>query len=157
MEGYQFIPSCPQQPSERTPAMVYPVDQQLSSVYDSEQAIRNGTLFPELNKPMLEHMMPISGASVSAKQAAEFSAWETRLYLDTHPADAQALALYRRYCEAAGTPSYACTFVEGGGQGCAASCCGCAGGASQWSWLDDPWPWEYQGCAGTEGNGYVCL
>ena len=57
--------------------------------------------------------------------ARSFAAWEVRLYLDTHPEDASALALYRRLCA-----------QECGGYACVPH------GRDRWSWIDDPWPWE---------------
>lgn len=62
--------------------------------------------------------------------ALPFATWEVRLYLDTHPQDADALALYQRLCgESEGMCNYACLPMDG---------CG----PSRWSWLDNPWPWE---------------
>ncbi len=64
--------------------------------------------------------------------ALPFATWEVRLYLDTHPQDADALALYQRLCsESEGMCNYACLCVNDAG-GCPA----------RWSWLDNPWPWE---------------
>ena len=59
--------------------------------------------------------------------ARSFAAWEVRLYLDTHPEDASALALYRRLC-AQECGGYACVPHE----------------RDRWSWIDDPWPWELE-------------
>lgn len=158
MESNNYRPACPRpQRPERPVAMVYGENQRLHSVYETEQAIRNGTLFPELNKPMYEKSMPIDRGNPSAKQAADFAAWETRLYLDTHPDDHQALKMFRRYCEMTGDPSYACTFVTTADQSVAAPCCACPQPVTGWSWLDDPWPWEHQGCQGTGGDSNVCL
>ena len=130
--------------------MVYAEDQKLRRMYEPAQAIRNGTLFPELYKPMLEKSMAIDSAPVTARQTLSFSAWELRLYLDTHPDDAQALRLYRRYCAALKGTGYACAFVAAG-SGEDADC------PRRWSWVDDPWPWEHQNCAETEGDGHVCV
>lgn len=69
--------------------------------------------------------------------AAEFALWELHLYLDTHPADLQVLALYRKmqskymllrheYVDRFGP----LTALEGEGV----------------EWLKDPWPWEIEGC-----------
>ncbi len=133
------------------PAMVYPVMQKLGSIYEPRQAIRNGTLFPELNKPMKESRMPIDGPAATSKQALAFAAWETRLYLNTHPDDRRDLELYRRLCGMLVGPNYACTFVAGSEPGP----CPCPP-ADGWRWLDDPWPWEYQGC-NAEVNNDVCV
>lgn len=69
-----------------------------------------------------------------------FSAWELRLYLDTHPMDTKALEAYKQLCAAAGSCNYACAvnMKSDGSDGC-----GCeSGGEARWSWIDDPWPWE---------------
>lgn len=158
MESNEYRPAFERpRPQSRPVAMVYGEDQRLHSVYETEQAIRNGTLFPELNKLMYEKAMPIDRGNPSAKQATDFAAWETRLYLDTHPDDPRALAMFRRYCEMAGEPSYACTFAMPEVQPGAAPCRGCPGPMTRWGWLDDPWPWEHQGCQGTGGDNDVCL
>ena len=57
--------------------------------------------------------------------------WELRLYLNTHPCDQEALALFRQLREKA-----ECTYAE------AFLPKDCA----RWAWTDDPWPWEYD-CA----------
>ena len=133
--------------------MVFGVKQCLNSVYEPIQAIQKGTLFPELFKPMLESFMPADNAPVTQKQADSFAAWEIRLYLDTHPDDVHALALYRHYCKAE-NPNYACTFVNPNGQD---SCCG-SSQQQLWNRLDDPWPWERQAsCCGREDEPYVCI
>ena len=68
-----------------------------------------------------------------------FTAWDLRLYLNTHPNDACALATYRALCERSGGNSYASLpahETEGG-----------------YHWINDKWPWEYgasyqNGCQG---------
>ena len=66
--------------------------------------------------------------------AYPFAAWDVRLYLDTHPDDAQALETYRSLCQQAqdaGMPcgGFACTVRE-------------QGSSAGWTWISDPWPWE---------------
>lgn len=62
--------------------------------------------------------------------ALPFATWEVRLYLDTHPGDARALALYQQLCaQSQGMQNYAC-LPDG-------NCC-----SSRWAWIDNPWPWE---------------
>lgn len=116
--------SCPQ-----TPGMVCGVRQQMSDVYPVNTAIRRGTLYPELDKPMACAASPTGCAEVSGKQAASFAAWELRLYLNTHPADTGALHFYQQLCEQIPHPNYACSFVN-------------CHNAAKWCWVDDPWPWE---------------
>lgn len=106
--------------------MVYAVRQALADVYQSESALRAGTLFPQLHKPLNGFCPPSSNGSTRGQQSA-FAAWDLRLYLDTHPDDAQALALFAQLAQEAQSPSYATAFLPGG---------------TAWFWTDDPWPWE---------------
>ena len=154
MDNLQIRESCPEAQGTRSLAMVYGVDQRLRQIWESAQAIRNGTLYPELYKPMTETTMPIDGARPSRRQAVSFSAWELRLYLDTHPNDQQALRLYKRYCGALETPGYACAFTP---QGQSAGETGSAACRETWRWLDDPWPWELAANEQTEDDCNVCV
>lgn len=130
MQNFRPMPSC--QPV----GMVYGKTQVLESVYQPAQALMNGTLFPELNKPMNGACTPTSCGPTTEEQALAFAAWELRLYLNTHPSDQKALHFYRQICQQMHTPNYACTFAP------------CASGA--WEWVEDPWPWE---CAANERRG----
>ena len=118
-------------------AMVQPVTQKMTGVFPPAQALRSGTLFPDLYKPMKGQGHTSSSCPMPQERAAAFSAWDMRLFLDTHPNHQQALKWYRQLCSQTSQPHYACTFVP------------CSGGSS-WEWLDDPWPWEYEANAGRE-------
>ncbi|MCI5956207.1 MAG: spore coat protein CotJB [Clostridiales bacterium] len=137
---------------ERTPAMVYCQEQDISRIFDAHRALRNGTLYPDLYKPMNEACPRAGGAGATDKQAQEFAAWELRLYLNTHPGDRRALEAYRSYCAMISGPGYACTFAAQP-----------EGRADTWRWVDDPWPWEYEDCregrgqAGEEERCHVCV
>lgn len=113
--------------------MVWAVDQELDRVFTSDSALCSGTLFPELHKPMNGYC-PGECNCQTCEQAKAFAAWEMRLYLDTHPCDRQALALFRRLREEAEEPNYATTFLD------EMDC------RSTWDWTDDPWPWECRPC-----------
>ena len=70
--------------------------------------------------------------------AASFGMTDVQLYLDTHPDDAKAIALYNSYRD-----KYV-AFVEEFGKKYGPltaidSRCG-----TRWQWVDDPWPWEYE-------------
>lgn len=114
--------------------MVYHADQSLTPMLSDEDALSSGTLFHDLVKPMEGDCETPTCPCASQQQQTAFSAWELRLYLNTHPDDKCALALYREKCHELCDPSYACTFAKS----CPADHC--------WHWLDDPWPWEYQCC-----------
>lgn len=104
--------------------------QEIDEIFQSESALRAGTLFPELHKP-LNGYCPYDGNCGTCAQAAAFAAWELRLYLNTHPNDEEALKLFRKLCKEAEGENYATTFLTD-------ECC-----ADSWSWVKNPWPWEY--------------
>ena len=108
--------------------------QQLANIYPVQTAILRGTLYPELDKPMKCAADPTGCAAPDGGQMTAFAAWEVRLYLNTHPNDANALQLYHQLCQQAAKPNYACTFVPFNG--------------TRWNWLDDPWPWECEANGG---------
>lgn len=112
-----------------TVGIVFGVSQQLGNIYPAETAILRGTLYPELDKPLACAASPSGCAAPSCSQTAAFSAWEVRLYLNTHPDDECALKLYQQLCQQAPRPNYACTFAPCMDHG-------------RWTWIDDPWPWE---------------
>ena len=118
--------SCRQTPGT---GMVHGIRQQIADVYPANTAIRRGTLYPELDKPMACAASPTGCAEASGKQAAAFAAWELRLYLNPHPCDEGALHFYQQLCQQNRQPNYACTFAP------------CQHG-SAWRWVEDPWPWE---------------
>ena len=101
--------------------------QALNDIYDNARALKAGTLFPELHKPMNGYC-PCGAACGTDCQQAAFAAWEVRLYLDTHPDDPQARALLQQLTGDCCEPNYATTFLT---EGCA-----------RWAWTDDPWPWN---------------
>ena len=109
--------------------------------YDKKEALATGTLFPGLNMPFFKEMktrMNCDNAALCELMALRFALDELGLYLDTHKDDKEALELYlnyaalakggrRRYEEKYG-PLQQNAVTEAG-----------------WSWLDDPWPWDYEG------------
>jgi len=114
----------------RMPGMVYHAAHDLEHLYEPDAALNRGTLFGVLDKPM-EGFDAAFCACTDARQAIAFAIWELRLYLNTHPADQHALSMYEALCNQAAHPNYACTFAP------------CDGAKGRWTWLDDPWPWEY--------------
>lgn len=109
--------------------MVEGTPQCFHELYPTQVAIRQGTLFPELDKPMNRASSPSGCAQPTCGQEMGFAAWEIRLYLDTHPSDERALHLYRELCEQCPCQNYACVCAQGESTHC-------------WNWVDDPWPWE---------------
>ena len=109
--------------------------QTLDDMYDAAHALKAGTLFPGLHMP-LSGYCPRGGNCATEAQEAAFTLWELRLYLNTHPHDQEALALFARLCRCIEGTTYATAFLTDGG-------CG-----QDWNWINDPWPWEYACCCG---------
>ena len=72
---------------------------------------------------------------LEAVQAADFAVWETRLYLDTHPCDKEALKVLRDYEMQAEEARAEYEMRFGSLKGKAENC-------DQWRWVEDPWPWN---------------
>lgn len=117
--------------------------QEIDEIFQSESALRAGTLFPELHMP-LNGYCPCDSNCGTCEQAATFAAWEMRLYLNTHPHDREALDLFRRLCKEAGETNYATTFLTD-------ACC-----TTAWNWVKNPWPWEYSCQCGNEKQDCSC-
>ena len=116
-----------------SPAMVYEAEHDLCQLHEAEEAIRKGTLFPQLYMPMKGECADACGAQLCEDQAEAFAAWELRLYLNTHPCDQQALKLFRQLARKTRQPNYATSFAQDCDEG--------------WRWTDAPWPWEFNcGC-----------
>lgn len=111
--------------------MVYEAEHDLSQLHEMEEAIRKGTLFPQLYMPMKSECADACGAQLCDGQAEAFAAWELRLYLNTHPCDQQALKLFRQLARKTRQPNYATSFAQDCDEG--------------WRWTDAPWPWEFNG------------
>lgn len=128
-------PQCGNNPCTcNTPAMVYETAHDLT-LHTAEEAIRKGTLFSDLYMPMHGECADNCGAQLCDGQAEAFTAWELRLYLNTHPYDRHALEMFKRYARCADQPNYAGAFAFD--DGC----------PERWSWTDAPWPWEFNaGC-----------
>lgn len=80
--------------------------QEWNAVYDEDQALRTGTIFPELNRPFYvtvpDNETSTSERNLSAEQSmllqiqkVGFVSDDLRLYLDTHPEDKEALKLLK--------------------------------------------------------------
>ena len=108
--------------------------------YEASKGFIRGTLFPGLDLPFMG-MVNTREKNPSPKmqlQMLGFAIQELALYLDTHREDKEALELYQSYqrlyhdCMMRYTKDYGPlnhgTPTEG-----------------PYSWLDDPWPWEYCG------------
>ncbi len=70
-------------------------------------------------------------------QKEAFAVYETALYLDGHPDDRRALRYYAEH-EARRAEAVARYEKKYGPM----TVCGVRS-ADRWTWVDDPWPWEY--------------
>ena len=117
-----------------------PFQQKGSETYDRAEALAAGTLFPGLNLPFRVNLRSASlpeGAAAEL-QALNFVITELGLYLDTHSDDAEAVQLFQQYTRLAeeGKRRYEAMYgpltqksaVQNG----------------TYTWLNDPWPWEYR-------------
>ena len=68
--------------------------------------------------------------------AQQFAAWETGLFLDTHPACSEALKAHREYVHAAEKAKE--EYNEKFGM----LTHKCPHGDEKWQWVCDPWPWD---------------
>ena len=107
--------------------------------YEPRMALVRGTLYPGLDLPFMD-MVNTEEKPVTPRtelQVLGFALHELALYLDTHRDDKEALALYRQYQRIYhdGMKLYGEKY---GPLGHAMPTEG-----DSYSWLDDPWPWEY--------------
>lgn len=109
-----------------------------SPTYDAENSLAQGTLFPALNLPF---RLAINGTAVPVTpltelQALGFVLVELNLYLDTHPNDKEAFAMFQKYAalEEEGRKLYEAKY---GPLTSAASA-----SQGQYTWTHGPWPWE---------------
>ena len=107
--------------------------------YEARKGMIRGTLFPGLDLPFMDMVnkkeLPVTPRT--ELQALGFAINELALYLDTHRDDEEALELYHQYQDLyhKGMMTYGKEYGPLNhsfpGQG------------KSYSWLDDPWPWEY--------------
>ena len=116
-----------------------PFQQENPQQYSQTDALRNGTLYPCLNLPF---HLAVEGEAVPSTpltelQALEFVVLELGTYLDTHPNDKEAFALFQQYVamERSAKQAYEATY---GPLTRSASAAG-----ESYQWLHDPWPWNY--------------
>lgn len=107
--------------------------------YDARKGIIRGTMHPGLDLPFMGMVnnRPLPETQLSELQALGFALHDLALYLDTHRDDKEALEVYRAYQE----------IYHKGMMDYNADCMPLAHGMpnanKDYSWLNDPWPWEY--------------
>lgn len=116
-----------------------PYQQNNPATYPAKNGVVRGTLFPGLDLPFMgmTNDVPLDDTPLHELQALCFALTELGLYLDTHPDDREAFALYQSYArlQKEGVTVYEKAY----GPLTAAA----AAGDTSYGWLNDPWPWEY--------------
>ena len=117
-----------------------PFQQENPKKYNQSEALSNGTLFPGLNLPF---HLKVEGSSLPATplaelQALEFMLLELGLYLDTHPDDVEAFALFKRYSDIEKAARVAFEAKNG------PLTKNMTSKSEKFSWLKGPWPWNYE-------------
>lgn len=118
-----------------------PFQQEGSAKYEAKKGLIRGTLFPGLDLPFMNmvNTKEKSDTPLHELQALGFAIQELALYLDTHRTDTEALELYRAYQD----------LYHKGYQEYVAKCGplnhNTPGRGEGYQWLDDPWPWDYDG------------
>lgn len=132
--------TCAGQADNRGVGIVWAKKQALDDTYGCGRALKAGTLYPELHKPLSGYCPCDEDCGDTCQQIA-FAMWELRLYLNTHPCDQEALAMLHKLQENCCEPNYATTFLED---------VPCTDGTRNpaWRWKNDPWPWEYEANCG---------
>lgn len=134
--GYKMgeLPSC-------APLAVgyVPEQAQAQPRYEAPKALARGTLFPGLDLP-LGNIVNQNAPDVPMAElmAIGFAAHDLSLYLDTHPEDEEAFAVYQDLLrlEEEGARRYA--------ERCGPICKTDMAEAERFEWLKSPWPWELQ-------------
>jgi len=107
--------------------------------YEARKGLIRGTLFPGLDLPFLgmvnQKEKPIT--PLSELQVLGFAIQELALYLDTHRDDQEALDLYRNYQKLYDHCREEYLRRHGPMNHMQMS------NEKEYTWLNDPWPWEY--------------
>lgn len=123
-------------------SMVFPyiaMQNQNPERYDQNEALAAGTLFPGLNLPFfraVKSKMNCDNTALCELMALGFAVTELGLYLDTHQDDKEALALYVDYANLLKEGRRRYEAAYGPLQQTAVTAAG-------YTWLNNPWPWEY--------------
>ena len=125
-------------------AAYVPIQSSASPAYDSGEALNRGTLFPGLDLPFMG-MVNTGGENTPLRElmAIDFVVDELELYLDTHKNDSEAFEMYQAFLSLQNTAH--ARYTEKYGPVCQKDLIG----AQKYTWINDPWPWDY--CGKKEG------
>ena len=116
-----------------------PFQQNNPPTYPAKQGVVRGTLFPALDLPFMGMVNEgtLSQTRLHELQTLGFAVVELGEYLDTHPDDADAFALFQSYAKlyAQGKEAYEQQFGSLTQRGSA--------DGESYGWLNDPWPWDF--------------
>lgn len=121
-------------------AAYVPFQQEGPPKYNSEEALTRGTLFPGLDLPwknIANTSNPLTNTPLGELMALDFVLHELTLYLDTHENDAEAFAMLKELTVLAEEGRR--RFVEKYGPVAPSD----LKYAESFTWLKNPWPWEY--------------
>ena len=127
-------------PGESAPLVMAYVSIQSSASpsYEATEALSRGTLFPGLDLPFMNIVNRNEDKGPMAElMAIDFVAHELALYLDTHAEDKEAFEMYQTFL--ALSEEAHSRYV----QQCGVICRRDMLGKNSYTWLTDPWPWEY--------------
>ncbi len=109
--------------------------------YEARKGLVRGTLYPGLDLPFMNMVndkeKPVTPGT--ELQALGFAVQELALYLDTHPYDKEALEVYQAYQQLLDKAKMIYTEEKGPLNHMTPT------KAKRYTWLSDPWPWEYVG------------
>ena len=120
-------------------AAYVPLQNSAVPAYESDEALSQGTLFPGLDLPFMNIVnKQVKRTPLTELMAIDFVTDELELYLDTHSNDREAFAMlqscfalrkeaHERYVRLYGPVQQSDML-----------------GMDSYSWLNDPWPWEYR-------------
>lgn len=117
-----------------------PMQDSANPVYESNDALSRGTLFPGLDLPFMNVINPdLPSTPMTEMMAIDFVVHELGLYLDTHAEDEEAFGLFQSFLA-----------MQKEARKHMIELCGPMKktellGADRYTWLYDPWPWDYSG------------
>ncbi len=116
-----------------------PFQQNNPPTYPAKKGVVRGTLFPGLDLPFMGKVntKELSNSHLHELQALGFALVELGQYLDTHADDTEAFELFRAYGELYKKGREEYEKMHGPLTKAAAAM------GDSYTWLKDPWPWEY--------------
>lgn len=127
-------------PVEAPLAMSYmPIQRSARPAYETVEALSRGTLFPGLDLPFMNIVnRTLTPSPLVELSAIDFVCDELGLYLDTHRDDVEAFEMYQTFLalKKEAHERYA--------NKCGPICKTDMLGMSSYTWLENPWPWEFR-------------